>query len=99
MYFDGEPTQAQTIVPVVESKVGVMVTVTACPVLVEAVLPRIVIVPPSFTLPPEILPTTETVRPTPGVPVLLGSVWNFSATAVRKPLAASISSDTLARTV
>lgn len=99
MYFDGVPTHDQVRVPVNVLGVGVIVKVTAWPVLVVAVEPWIVMTPRSVTEPPLILPTVATVSPAPMVALADGSFWNFSAMLVRKPEAAKTSSETLARTV
>lgn len=98
MYFEGVPTQDQVNEPPV-AVVGIIVTVTAAPTDVLAVEPRMVMEPVSSTAPPETLPTTETVRPAPIVAEPPGSVWYFSEIPVRKPDAASISSETFARIV
>src|SRR5688500_12469826 len=99
MYLPGVPWQFQVMVPLAVSNVGVTVMVTAWPVLVAAVEPFTVMVPPAFTVEAETLPTTGMTTPEPALAVSVGLVWNFSEIAVRAEEAARISSDTLARTV
>ena len=98
MYLEGVPTQDQVRAPPV-AVTGDMLTVTAAPVDVLAVLPSIVITPASVTLPPETLPITLTVSPAPMEAEPPGSVWYFSEIEVRNPDAARISSETFARMV
>lgn len=74
MYFAGVPTHDQVMVPVVVLYAGVTVTVTACPTLVEAVLPVTVTRPASVTEAVATLPVTGMVTPLPAPAVLLGSV-------------------------
>ena len=74
MYFAGVPTHDQVIVPVLVLYVGVTVTVTAWPTLLEAVLPVTVTVPPSSTEAVATLPDIGMVTPPPAHTVLLGSL-------------------------
>src|SRR3989304_3624602 len=76
---------------------GVRTMLTAVPT--DVFEPRTVIVPPSVTEPPVILPLKGiNVRPTPALASVM-SALAFEATAPLKALAAATNSDTLARIV
>jgi hypothetical protein len=75
---------------------GVMTTVTAVPN--EVALPEMMMIPPSLTDPPVTLPLVTTVTPTPALEIV-ASEYIFSDTWVLYAVAASMSSDTFARSV
>ena len=75
---------------------GVSTMFTVVPIVKS--LPLIVIMPVSFTEPPEIRPAVVTVKPRPALAKVPSTVA-FSAIVVLKAAAASTSSETLARMV
>jgi len=89
---------AQMTLPSAVLKLGVRMTSTAVPTEVEVLAPWIMMVPLTFTEPPETLPVVATVKP---APELASVPFDCAASEIEvlKPLAVRTSSDTFARMV